>query len=175
MISDSFIYSIPVPNGTLHFRRWSMDDGSTEARIFANRDALAGRRSRMPSQPSSSSHQLFILTQISQISRKMHCCARIGLRDGYFFNHRLLGFHRFLQVAMLLLGGGAEWHSKPSTMNHQQSTIILTQTAQTYAEHACCTRMGLRDGYFINHRLHRLLCMLSTYLSARMGLLRKSS
>ena len=31
---------------------------------------------------------------------------------------------------MLLLGGGAEWHSKPSTMNHQQSTIILTQISQ---------------------------------------------
>ena len=36
-------------------------------------------------------HQLFILTQISQISRKMHSYARICLQNGYFINHRLLG------------------------------------------------------------------------------------
>ena len=35
--------------------------------------------------------------------------------------------------------------SKPSTINHRLK--ILTQTAQTYAEHACCTRMAPQDDY----------------------------
>ncbi len=35
--------------------------------------------------------------------------------------------------------------SQPSSLNHKLK--ILTQTAQTYAEHACCTRMGLRGDY----------------------------
>ena len=99
----------------------------------------------MPSQPSSSSHQLFILTQISQISRKMHCCARISLRDGYFFNHRWHGSTECLIINYELWGQHKCWtktmtktrstecliiNSELWILSHQPSTIILTQKTQ---------------------------------------------